>query len=91
MSRSSWARLQRRIWLPRVLYEALPWLYLGTGGAALAGGLFGSEGGWYYPYLALFGLAVLHGALWVATARYRWRRRQRLARRQGAVRMSPTA
>lgn len=76
MSRDARAFLLRRIWLPRWLYEALPWLYLAGGAGALWGGLFGSDGAWYYPYAALAGLAAIHGGLWVSVARHRWRRRK---------------
>ena len=80
MARSS-HRLFRRIWLPAWLYESLPWLYLATGALALLSGLFGPEGGWYYPYLALAGLAAVHAGLAVAAARFRARRRRRIRQR----------
>jgi hypothetical protein len=77
--------LLRRIWLPRWLYESLPWLYLACGAGALWGGLFGGDGAWYYPYAALAGLAALHGALWVSVVRRRRRRlTEKWSRRQEA-------
>lgn len=66
-----------RIWLPRWLYAALPYLYLLVGTLALASGLFLPEPGWAVPYLVLIGLAGVHGGLALLALRRRWQRRRR--------------
>ncbi len=75
-------RAFRRIWLPKVLYEALPWIYCLLGAAALLSGLFLPHPGWLAPYLLLLALTCLHGAAWCVLLR----RRYRLGRLQRARR-----
>ncbi len=72
--------LFRRIWLPKALYEALPWLYLAGGGAALVSGLLMPEPVWIFGYLLLPGLALIHMGLYIGTLRRRARLKQRRAR-----------
>lgn len=70
--------LLQPLWLPARAYAAVPWIYLGTGSAALAGGLYLPDGSWYLPYLVLGGLALLRVAIGIARMRQRLRsRRQR--------------
>lgn len=66
-----------RIWLPRWLYAALPYLYLLLGTLALVSGLFLPEPGWAVPYLLLISLAGLHGGAALLALRRRWHRRRR--------------
>lgn len=61
--------LGRPVWLPRRVYAAVPWFYLGSGGASLLGGLFLTDGTWYLPYLLLLGGACLHAAVALASMR----------------------
>lgn len=63
--------LLTRIWLPRTLYAAIPWIYLAAGTVCLLGGLFLPETAWLYPYLVLLGLALAHAAVAVASLRQR--------------------
>jgi len=63
--------LLKPVWLPPRIYAALPWLYLGTGSAALLGGLYLPDTSWYLPYLALAGVALLRTATGIAAARRR--------------------
>ena len=67
--------LLRKLWLPRILYEALPYLYISLGIAALASALYAPGWTWILPYLVLIGLACLHAGLAIVTLRYRFRRR----------------
>lgn len=73
--------LGRPVWLPRRVYAAVPWFYLGSGGASLLGGLFLTDGTWFLPYLLLLGGACLHAAVALASMRQanRARARQRAA------------
>jgi hypothetical protein len=67
------AFLERRIWLPRLVYAAIPWIYLGAGMTALLGALYLPDWAWTFPYLALLGLACLHAAGKIASVRHRRR------------------
>lgn len=75
--RSLAAAVVWRIWLPRWLYAALPYLYLLLGTLALASGLFLPEPGWAVSYLLLIGLAGVHAGLALLGLRRRWHRRRR--------------
>jgi hypothetical protein len=68
--------LTRRVWLPKPLYDAAPWIYLAAGCLALGGGLLLPEWIWPLPYLALFGIACLHFGLGIASLRHRRRARR---------------
>ena len=65
----------RRLWLPRPLYAALPWMYCALGACALASGLFLPQPGWIIPYILLLAVACLHGGIWVLMLRRRHRYR----------------
>ena len=69
--------LLRKLWLPRGVYESIPYVYLTCGAAALASAVFGSGWTWILPYVVLLGLACLHAGLALLTLRYRFRRRRR--------------
>ena len=68
--------LFRKLWLPRIVYEALPYLYILVGICTLISGVYLPEGTWILPYLVLLGLVCLHAGLGVATLRYRYSRRR---------------
>jgi hypothetical protein len=61
--------LRQPIWLPRGLYAAVPWIYLGCGTGALLGGVFLPDPTWFLPYLLLLGVACLHAAAALASLR----------------------
>lgn len=67
------ALLLRRIWLPRLLYALVPWVYLASGVAALLGGLFLPDSSWVVPYAILLALACLHAGIAIAGMRHRHR------------------
>lgn len=81
---TSGRRAFRRVWLPPVVYAAMPWIYCGLGAAALLSGLFLPHPGWLAPYLLLMAVTALHGGLWFLMLRRRYRldrlRRRRQAR-----------
>lgn len=82
--------LTRRVWLPRWLYELLPVLYLLLGAAALAAALLVPGPAWIVPLAGVTAVGLAHLGLWVATLRFRHRRRPGLAAGEGPV-AAPTA
>jgi len=71
------AFLLQSLWLPAGAYAAVPWIYLGTGSAALLGGLYLPEDDWYLPYLVLGGVGLLRAAIGIAAMRQRREARRR--------------
>lgn len=63
--------LSRKIWLPRFVYDALPYFYLVAGLAALMATLYISEWFWVLPHYLLFSAACVHLALIVFLRRHR--------------------
>jgi len=61
----------RKIWLPKMLYDALPYFYLTSGFAAFFATLYISEWFWVLPHYLLFSAACSHIGIIV----YRRRRR----------------
>lgn len=82
------ALLARRVWLPRWLYEALPLLYLALGGAALAAAVIVEDPAWVVPLALVLAVGTTHLGLWIATLRYRRRRRAADATRSATGLMS---
>jgi len=52
--------VQRKIWLPKALYDGLPWFYLLAGVLSLAATLYISTQFWALPQYFLFSAACLH-------------------------------
>ena len=50
----------RKIWLPKLLYDCLPYFYLVSGTAALLTTLYISNWYWIVPHYFLFAVACLH-------------------------------
>ena len=71
--------LSRRIWIPRSLYAALPFLYLLLGALALASGIYLPDPGWVLGYLLLISAGCVHAGVWFMILRRR-RRHSRLRR-----------
>jgi hypothetical protein len=61
----------KKIWLPKLLYDSLPYFYLAAGLAAFFAALYVSEWFWVVPHYILFSAACLH----LAFAVYRRRRK----------------
>ena len=68
--------VSRKIWLPKILYDALPYFYLTSGFAAFFATLYISEWFWVLPHYLLFSAACLHLGITV----YRRRGRERDSR-----------
>ena len=60
----------KKIWLPKLLYDSLPYFYLAAGLAAFFAALYVSEWFWVVPHYILFSAGCLH----LAFAVYRRRR-----------------
>jgi hypothetical protein len=50
----------RKIWLPKFLYDAIPWFYLVSGLGAFVATLYVSEWFWVLPHYLLFSAACVH-------------------------------
>ena len=50
----------RKIWLPKLLYNALPYFYIGSGISAFLATLYISEWFWVLPHYLLFSAVCLH-------------------------------
>ena len=61
----------RKIWLPKALYDALPWFYLVSGVLAFLTTLYISEWFWVLPHYILFSGACIHLGALVLHRRYR--------------------
>ena len=63
--------LSRKIWLPKLLYRALPLFYVVSGFAALLATVYISEWFWVLPHYLLFSAACLHMGLLVYRRRHK--------------------
>jgi hypothetical protein len=63
--------LSRKIWLPKLLYRALPLFYVVSGFAALLATIYISEWFWVLPHYLLFSAACLHMGLLVYRRRHK--------------------
>jgi len=61
--------LRRKIWLPKLVYDCLPYFYLTAGFAAFFATLYISEWFWVLPHYLLFSAACLHLAFAVGRRR----------------------
>jgi len=66
--------LFRKLWLPRIVYEMLPYIYMVAGGGALYAATQLGDWRWVLPYAVLLGLICLHAGLGIAALRYRFRK-----------------
>lgn len=70
LSRNAGNLATRKIWLPKLLYDCLPYFYLTAGFAAFFATLYISDWFWVLPHYLLFSAACVH----LAFAVYRRRR-----------------
>lgn len=64
----------RKIWLPKLLYDSLPWFYLLAGVLAFVATLYISEWFWVLPHYLIFSAACLHLSFAVYSRRRKTRR-----------------
>ena len=50
----------RKVWLPKALYDALPYFYFAAGVGAFLATLYISDWFWILPHYLLFSVACLH-------------------------------
>lgn len=67
--------INRKIWLPKLAYEILPWFYLGSGLLAFFTTLYIRDWFWILPHYLLFSAACIHLGLVVLYRRRSQRRR----------------
>jgi len=63
--------MSRKIWLPKLIYNALPYFYLFAGIAALLATMYISNWFWVLPHYLLFAAACLHMGILVYRRRHR--------------------
>jgi len=63
--------IARKIWLPKLLYDALPYFYIASGTAAFLATLYINEWFWVLPHYLLFSAACLHLGIIVYRRRHR--------------------
>jgi hypothetical protein len=68
--------LLQKLWLPRILYEVMPFLYIFLGIFALISAMFTPGWTWILPYAILLGLICLHAGLGIVGLRYNFRHRK---------------
>jgi Flp pilus assembly protein TadB len=73
IARDAGKLMSRKIWLPTLLYNALPYFYFVAGAAALLATLYISNWYWILPHYLLFAAACLHMGLFVYRRRHRKR------------------
>ena len=61
--------LAKKVWLPRFVYDALPYFYLTAGFAAFFATLYISEWFWVVPHYVLFSGVCLHLAVTIQARR----------------------
>jgi len=71
MARESGRLASRKIWLPKLIYDALPYFYLVAGFGAFFTTMYISHWFWVLPHYLLFSAACIHLGLLV----YRKRRK----------------
>ena len=63
--------LTRKMWLPKTIYDALPWFYLFAGIAAFMATLYINAWFWILPHYVLFSAGCLHLGIIVLRRRRR--------------------
>ena len=71
ITRSAGLLVSRKIWLPKLLYNALPYFYLTSGFAAFLAPMYISDWFWVLPHYLLFSAACVHLGVLVYRRRHR--------------------
>ena len=70
-TRKTAAIVTQKIWLPKLLYDALPYFYLTSGILAFLATVYISEWFWVLPHYLLFCAACLHLGIVIYRRRHR--------------------
>ena len=76
VTRSTGSIVSRKIWLPKAIYDSLPYFYLVAGIAAFLATLYISNWLWVLPHYLLFSAACVHLGVLVLRRRRRPQGRQ---------------
>ena len=60
VTRKTGSVVSKKVWLPKMVYDALPYFYVVSGIAAFLATLYISEWFWVLPHYLLFSAACLH-------------------------------
>lgn len=60
VSRDAGNFLSRKIWLPKLLYDGLPYFYVAAGCSAFLATIYISDWFWVLPHYLLFSVACVH-------------------------------
>lgn len=71
VARSAGSLVSRKIWLPKSIYDGLPYFYLVAGVAAFLATLYISNWLWVLPHYLLFSAACVHLGVLVLRRRRR--------------------
>ena len=63
--------LLQEIWLPKLLYDLIPYFYLSSGCAALWTTIYVVEWYWSLPICILFSIMCWHWGIWIFSLRRR--------------------
>jgi len=69
-TRSTGKLANRKIWLPKLLYDVLPYFYLTSGFVAFFATLYISEWFWVLPHYLLFSAACIHLGVFIYRRRH---------------------
>ena len=69
VTRDAGSLVSRKIWLPKAIYDALPYFYLVAGTTAFLATLYISNWLWVLPHYLLFSAACLHLGVFVLRRR----------------------
>jgi len=70
LSKKASELVERKIWLPKTLYDSVPWFYLSAGLLSLAATLYISSQFWVLPQYFLFSAACLHLSILIFRRRH---------------------
>lgn len=79
LARSGGTLISRKIWLPKALYDAIPYFYLVAGLAAFLATLYIDTWLWILPHYLLFSAACMHIGILILRRRMRPRERRHTA------------
>jgi hypothetical protein len=71
ITRETGTLLSRKIWIPKLLYAALPYFYICSGLAALVATLYIGHWFWILPHYLFFAAACLHMGVMIYRRRMR--------------------